>query len=43
MQNPSPVVIDHEEAVENAEVSVGTVKKSIAAIASRWLRRNTSH
>jgi hypothetical protein len=42
MQNPTPVMDDDEETVQAPRVSVGTVKKSIAAITSRWLRRNTA-
>jgi len=42
VQNPPPVMRDHKEAVQQ-NVSVGTVKKSIAAIASRWLLRNAAH
>ena len=41
MQDPSTGVLDHEEAVQRHSVSriVGTMKKSIAAIHSLWLRR----
>ena len=42
MQDAPPIVADDEEPVEHAERDVGTAKKSIAAIASRWLRRNAS-
>ena len=35
VQNTPPVMSNDEEAIENAKVTVGTVKKSIAAIASR--------
>jgi len=42
VQDAPTIVADHEEAVEKPKVIVGTVKKSIAAMASRWLRRKTS-
>ena len=42
-QNTPPVMGDDEEAVDTPKVSVGTVKKSIAVIASRWLLRNAAH
>jgi hypothetical protein len=35
VQNAPPVMGDNEEAIENPKLRVGTVKKSIAAIASR--------
>ena len=35
VQNATTVMADDEEAVEHLNVSVGTVKKSIAAMASR--------
>jgi hypothetical protein len=34
---------DHEEHVEQSERSVGTVNRSMAAIASRWFLKNASH
>jgi len=40
MENAPLGVIDREPDIEDSEGAVGTVKKSIAAIASRWLRRN---
>ena len=36
-------MLDGEPDIEEAERQRGTVKKSMAAIASRWLRRKTSH
>ena len=40
VQDAPPIMTDDEEAVEHAEGNrVGTVKKSIAAIASRWFLR----
>ena len=42
-KDSTTVVTDDEKAVHNAEVRVGTVKKSIAAIASRWFRKKVSH
>lgn len=39
VENAPSVVADDEETVEEAKVAVGTVKKSMAAIASRWLQR----
>ena len=42
MQDTPAVVADDEEAVENSKCEGGTVKKSIAAITSRWLRRKAS-
>jgi hypothetical protein len=41
-QDASPIVANDEEAVERPNVIVGTVKKSMAAIASRWFRRKAS-
>jgi hypothetical protein len=35
-QNLSPVMAYDKEAIHQANVSVGTVKKSMAAMASRW-------
>jgi hypothetical protein len=35
VQDSVAAVVDHEEAVKHPNVAVGTVKKSIAAIASR--------
>ena len=35
MKDPPPVMRNHKEAVDTPKASVGTVKKSIAAIASR--------
>ena len=35
LENPPLGVIDDEEAVEQAHLKVGTVKKSVAAVASR--------
>ena len=43
VQDATPVMCNDEEAVQNAKVSVGTMKKSIAAIASRWLFRKVIH
>ena len=43
MKNPSSLMRDHEETVQHTKVSVGTVKKSIAAMASRWLLKNAAH
>ena len=34
VQNTSPVVVDDEEAVQDVRVAVGTVKKSIPAMAA---------
>jgi hypothetical protein len=42
VQDASTIVADDEEAVQHADVIVGTVKKSMAAIASRCLRRKAS-
>ena len=36
MQDSATAVCDHEEAVQHPKVAVGTVKKSMAARASRW-------
>jgi len=35
MQDLTPVVADEEKAVQNTKREIGTVKKSIAAMASR--------
>ena len=43
VEDSPPIMRNDEEAVQNAKVSVGTMKKSIAAIASRWLLRNAAH
>src|SRR6266436_167989 len=43
VQDLASVVGDDEKAVRTSNVSVGTVKKSIAATASRWFLRNVSH
>jgi hypothetical protein len=42
MQDAPPIMTDDEEAVEHAERNRCTVKKSMAAIASRWFRRKAS-
>jgi hypothetical protein len=39
VEDSPPLVADHEEAVEHPKVAVGTVKKSMAAITSRWFLR----
>ena len=43
MENQPPVMRNDEETIENPNDRVGTVKKSIAAITSRWLFRNAVH
>ena len=35
MQDPAPCVLNHEEAIQEFKVRVGTAKKSMAAITSR--------
>jgi hypothetical protein len=42
VQNAAAIVADDEEAVVMLKVTVGTVKKSMAAMASRWLRTKAS-
>jgi len=42
VQNALPVMVDDEKAIKHAESDRWAVKKSIAAIASRWLRRKAS-
>jgi hypothetical protein len=42
MQDSPSTMFDDKEAVEHTEVMVGTVKKSNAAITSRWLLRKAS-
>ena len=42
VQNTSAIVAADEEAVEHGEGDRRPVKKSIAAMASRWLRRKVS-
>jgi hypothetical protein len=42
VQDARPIMADDEEAVETPKVIVGTVKKSRAAMASRWFRRKAS-
>jgi hypothetical protein len=42
VNDPTPVIGNHEETVQDTKVSVGTVKKSIAAITSRWLFRKAA-
>jgi hypothetical protein len=42
MKNSATIVADDEKRYRTPKVRVGTVKKSIAAIASRWLRRKVS-
>ena len=42
VEDSPPVVADHEDAVQERNVTVGTVKKSIAAITSRWFFRKTN-
>jgi hypothetical protein len=41
VQDVPPIMADDEEA-EHSERDVGTVKRSMAAIASRWFRRKAS-
>src|SRR5437773_3021430 len=41
-QDAPTIMTDDEEAVEHAERNRCAVKKSMAAIASRWFRRNAS-
>ena len=43
MKDMPSIMGDNEEAVKHAEVSVGTVKKSIAAMASLRLLRKAAH
>ena len=43
VKNAPPVVRDDEEAVQHTECQRRAVKKSMAAIASRWLLRNAVH
>lgn len=43
VQDATTIMADHEESIEHAEADGRNVKKSIAAIASRWLRRKASH
>jgi hypothetical protein len=43
VQNSSSAMFNDKEAVERSKFSVGTVKKSKAAMTSRWLLRNASH
>jgi hypothetical protein len=42
VQDAPTIMTDDEEAVEHAERNRWRVKKSMAAIASRWFRRNAS-
>ena len=43
MQNPAPCMLDDEQAIQHTrKFTVGTVKKSIATMASRWFRRKAS-
>ena len=42
VHDPPPTVADDEEAVEHTEGDRWNLKKSIAAIASRWFRKNAS-
>ena len=43
VNNAPSVMVNGEKAVEHAERNSGQVKKSIAAIASRWFLRNAAH
>ncbi len=43
VKDSTTIVTDDGKAVQSAEGRVGTVKKSIAAIASRWFRKKVSH
>jgi hypothetical protein len=43
MQDPAALVLDDDQQYKSRNVAVGTVKKSKATIASRWLCRNASH
>jgi hypothetical protein len=42
MQNAPTVVADDKKTVEHTEGDCWQVKKSIATMASRWLRKNAS-
>ena len=42
VKNLPPAMADYEEAVKHTNVAVGTVKKSIAAMTSRWFFRKAS-
>ena len=42
MWNPTPAMLDYEEAVQELKRQAGTVKKSKATITARWLARKAS-
>jgi len=42
VQNAPPIMVDDEKAIKHAESDRWAGKKSIVAIASRWLRRKAS-
>jgi hypothetical protein len=43
VENLAPLLLDDKEAIQTRNVTVGNVKKSIAAITSRWFCKKASH
>ena len=43
VNDPSPIVGEDHEAIQQPEVTVGTTKKSQAAVQRRWFRRKVRH